>query len=137
MLVETVRVDWLQEHVFLLRDHFNFPVLMTQPNGVNGADMLPLSLIGCAAWDVVSILRKQKQHLTKLAISADTEQDTDPPWKIRRITVHFKITGKRVTPEAVERAIHLTETKYCSVFATLREAVEISTDFEIQEDDEP
>lgn len=135
MPTKKVRADWIEDQLFLLRDSAGFPVVMTQPNGVIGSDLLTMSLIGCAAWDVVSILRKQKQHLTKLAISADTEQDEDPPWRIRRIHVHFLITGKRISPEAVRRAIHLTETKYCSVFATLREAAEINTDFEIREDE--
>jgi hypothetical protein len=56
--VETVHVDWVEEHVFLLRGHFGFPIVMTQPNGANGADLLPLTLIGCAAWDVMDILKK-------------------------------------------------------------------------------
>jgi putative redox protein len=136
MPTKTVRADWIEDQVFLLRDSAGFPVVMTQPNGVNGSDLLTMSLIGCAAWDVVSILRKQRQHLTKLEISADTEQDADPPWRIRRIRIHFMITGKRVTAGSVRRAIDLTETKYCSVFATLREAVEIRTGFEIREDNE-
>jgi putative redox protein len=49
MTSETVRVDWISDRLFLLRDRNDFPILMTQPQGVNGADLLPLSLIGCSA----------------------------------------------------------------------------------------
>jgi len=48
MPTETVRVDWMAQRMFLLRDRNNFPVVMTQPQGVNGADLLPLSLVGCS-----------------------------------------------------------------------------------------
>jgi putative redox protein len=133
MSTRTVRADWIEDQVFLLRDSAGFPIVMAQPNGVSGSDLLAMSLIGCAAWDVVSILHKERQKLTNLAVSAVTEQDEDPPWKIRQIRVHYQITGTQVNPTAVRRAIDLTETKYCSIFATLRDAVEIVTGFEIQE----
>jgi len=60
---EIVRVEWIRDKVFLLKDRHDFPLIMTQPQGVNGADLLPLSLAGCSAWDVVDIMQKQRQRL--------------------------------------------------------------------------
>lgn len=128
MPTETVRADWIEDQVFLLRDRNNFPVVMTQPNGVNGADLLVLSLIGCAAWDVQSILNKQRQQLTNLQVTADSERDDEPPWRYRRIHIVYRVAGHNLKPDAVRRAIELAETKYCSIFATLRDAVEIQSD---------
>jgi putative redox protein len=133
MPIETVRANWIEDQVFLLRDHFDYPVVMTQPMGVSGADLLPMSLIGCSAWDVVSILRKQRQEVTHLAVTAESERDDEPPWRFRKIHVLYKITGRGLEPERVQRAIDLAEQKYCGVHATLRDSVEITSQFEIIE----
>ena len=133
MLIETVRADWIEDQEFLLRDHFGFPVMMAHPMGVSGADLLPMSLIGCSVWDVVAILRKQRQQVTKLEVTAESERDEEPPWRFRRIHILYKITGHGLNPERVQRAIDLAEGKYCGVYATLREAVEITNRFEIIE----
>jgi len=130
MRTEKVTAEWLADQAFLLKDHKGFPIVMAQPMGVLGADLLPLSLIGCAGWDVMSILRKQKQPVLRCEVEAESERDEEPPWRFRRIRVLYKIWGG-VDPAALERAIRLTEEKYCSVFVTLRDAVEIQSRYEI------
>jgi len=131
MSTETVHAEWVRDEVFLLKDHFDFPLVMTQPQGVNGADLLPLSLIGCAGWDVIAILKKQRQQVTYLEVSAESQRDEAPPWRFRRILIHYRLRGRNLVTERVKRAIDLAETKYCSVYATLRDAVEIQSEFEI------
>ncbi len=131
MPTETVRVDWIRDHTFLLRDRADFPITLTQPMGVNGADLLPLSLIGCAAWDVITILRKQRQTVTDLQVSAESERDDEPPWRFRKIHIRYKLIGRNLNADLVKRAIELSETKYCSVYATLRDAVELVSEYEI------
>ena len=131
MSTETVRAEWVRDEVFLLKDHFDFPLVMTQPQGVNGADLLPLSLIGCAGWDVIAILKKQRQDVTRLEVSAESQRDEAPPWRFRRITIRYRLRGRNLVAERVKRAIDLAETKYCSVYVTLRDAVEIQSEFEI------
>ena len=121
---ETVRVDWIEDQLFLLRDRGGFPIVMTQPNGVNGADLLPLSLIGCAVWDVVLILRKQRQRISGVAVSATSERDDDPPWKFKHIRITYTLSGRTLNAELVRRAIELSEQKYCAIYATLRDVVE-------------
>lgn len=133
MPTETVRANWLGEQVFLLKDHLGFPIVMTQPQGVSGADLLPLSLIGCAAWDVVAILKKQRQQVTALEVSAESERDDEPPWRFRRIRVVYHLTGKDLAADKVQRAIDLAQEKYCSIYATLRDAVVIESRYEIAE----
>ena len=133
MVIETVHLGWLQEQKFLLFDRDDFPIFMGKPMGVSAADLLPLSLIGCSSHDVISILQKQRQNVTDLKVTARSERDSDPPWRFRKIHIHYIITGRAVEPDKAENAIQLSEQKYCGVYATLKDAVEITSDFEIIE----
>ena len=131
MVIETVNVRWVEERVFLLKDHFGFPIVMTQPNGANGADLLPLSLIGCAAWDVMDILQKQRQRVTAMEVTAESEREEQAPWRFKKICLRYKISGQDINPDAVRRAVALSEGKYCSIYATLRNAIELVSEVEI------
>jgi putative redox protein len=131
MAVETVRAQWVEDKVFLLRDHLDFPVVMTQPMGVIGADLLPMSLAGCAAWDVMDILVKQRQQVSALEVTAVSEREDEAPWRFTKITLHYKISGQKINPDAVRRAVSLSEGKYCSIYATLRAAVELASEVEV------
>jgi putative redox protein len=132
---ETVQVDWIDKQNFLLRDRAGFPIIMTQPMGVNGADLLPLSLIGCAAWDLIAILNKQRHQVSGLKVLAESERDAEPPWRYRKIHMRYMITGSELDPAKVQRAIELSEMKYCSIHATLRQVVELTSEFEIMEEE--
>lgn len=128
MPVEAVSASWIEGQVFLLRDHHDFPLVMTQPAGVNGADLLPLSLIGCAAWDVMSILQKQRQPISSFKVTAESEREQDAPWRFTRIKITYRVAGTNLDETAIRRAIELTEEKYCSVYATLRPVVELTSE---------
>jgi putative redox protein len=135
-MTETVQAQWVEGNVFLLRDRSDFPLVMTQPNGVNGADLLPLSLIGCAAWDVMSILQKQRQKVFSLHVTAESEREEEPPWRYLRIRIRYHIHGAQLSPLHVQRAIALSEEKYCSIYATLRQAIELTSEYEITNEPE-
>jgi len=131
MAIKTVHLNWNPEQQFILQDSDNYQIIMKKPNGVSASDLLPMSLIGCASHDVVSILEKQRQQLHALKVTADAAQDDDPPWRFRKIHIHYQVTGKGIDAEKVRKAILLSEENYCSVYATLRDAIEITHDFEI------
>jgi len=128
---EIVRVEWVEGQVFLLRDHFDFPLVMAQPAGINGADLLPLSIAGCAVWDIMSILQKQHQDITSMRASAESVREPEPPWRFKRIHLRYIISGHDLNPEMIRRAVELSETKYCSTLATLRQALEITSQVEL------
>ncbi len=134
MAKETVSADWLGNQVFLLKDQHGFPIVMTQPGGVNGADLLPLSVIGCAVWDVAAILRKQRQKISALTVSAESQRDDEPPWRFRKITIHYLVRGRSLDRERIERAVELSQNHYCSTYATLSAAVEITHQIELLEE---
>ena len=66
-------------------------------------------------------------------MTAESTQDEDPPWRFRKIHIHYQVIGKEIDPEKVRKAILLSEEKYCSVYATLKDVLEITHDFEIVE----
>ena len=98
--------------------------------GAKPSDLLPVSLAACTAYDVVVILRKQRQPLHGLEAIITATQDPDPPWTFRAIHVHFVLTGE-VNDGKAARAIAIAESKYCSVAATLRPLVEITHSHEV------
>lgn len=133
MAAKTVRLNWSPEEDFMLSDNDNYQIVMKKPKGVSASDLLPMALIGCASHDVVEILNKQKQDLRELKVTADATQDDDPPWRFRKIHIHYKAIGTGIDPEKVRKAIELSEEKYCSVYNTLKDAIEITNDFEVVE----
>lgn len=138
MSKETVRVDWVGESTFLMKDRYGFPLVAAPPPyGLDAADLLPLALITCSAWDVRKILDKQRQKLTRLYATAESEQDDDPPWRYRRIHVCYKLQGFGLDPRKVARAVSLSQEKYCAIYATLRDMVELTSEWIIEpEEDE-
>jgi putative redox protein len=101
--------------------------------GAKSSDLLPVSLAACTAYDVVVILRKQRQDLRGLQVRIASVQDPDPPWAFRSIHCHFVLTGV-VDHSKAGRAIDMAESKYCAVAATLRSSVEISHSHEVVPD---
>lgn len=131
MATKIVYLNWNPEQEFTLSDNKDHQIIMK--DNVSASDMLSMALIGCASHDIVSILVKQKQDLHELKVTANATQDEDPPWRFRKIHIHYQVIGKSIDPEKVGKAILLSEEKYCSVYATLRDAIEITHDFEIVE----
>ncbi len=134
MATKNVFLNWNPEENFNLRDNDDHHIVMKKPKGVSASDLLPMALIGCASHDVVEILTKQRQDLRELKVSAEAIQDDDPPWRFRRIHIHYQAVGKGIDPEKLRKAILLSEEKYCSVYNTLKDVVEITHDSEVIED---
>jgi putative redox protein len=99
-------------------------------------ELLLIALGGCTAVDVVSILRKKREKLTDYRVEVKGERRAEHPRSFTRLEVRHILRGHRLSEKAVAQAIELSETKYCSVAATLRPAAEIVTSFEIIEENE-
>lgn len=133
MASKLVHLHWNPDEEFVLQDNDDHQVVLNKPRGVSPSDLLPMALIGCTSYDIVEILRKQRQDLRELKISAESTQDTEPPWRFRKIHIRYQVFGKGIDPDKVRRAILISEEKYCSVYATLKDALEITHDFEVVE----
>jgi putative redox protein len=97
-------------------------------------ELLLVALGACTATDVAGILAKKRQHVTSYVIEVSGTRRDDHPRRYTAMKVHHIITGKSLSATAVAHAIELSDTKYCSVAATLRPSVEIQTTFEIIEE---
>jgi len=96
-------------------------------------DLILAGLAGCTGMDVIDILRKKRQTVTGFEVQVHGDRAEEHPRKYTGFKLKYVITGRQVEPEAVRRAIELSETKYCSVMGTLRHAGPIVTEYEIRE----
>jgi putative redox protein len=96
-------------------------------------EMLLVSVAACTAADVVSILEKKRQDVSAYRVEISGERKDDHPRAFTRFQIHHIVHGRSVSEKAVADAISLSDTKYCSVAATVRPAAEITTSYEIVE----
>lgn len=106
--------------------------------GGNGGGASPMELIllglgGCTSMDILSILKKKRVDLHDYAVEISAENADEHPKVYTKINIHFKFHGNGIRENDVQRAIELSETKYCSVSAMLKKTAEIITSFEILE----
>lgn len=133
-------IRWTGRGEFVGTDSTKHSVVMSTQDEENATGMKPSELLlvglgGCTGVDVVSILRKRRQELTGLSIEVTGEQDPDPPWTYRKIHLEYTLRGKGLSEPAVERAIKLSEEKYCSISTTISGVAEVTTSFRIVEDE--
>ncbi len=133
----TVALKWVGSHLMAGVDSFGHPLVVgswpeRDPEwaGLKPSDLLLLAAASCSAYDVVMILTKQREPLEGLEVTCEGEQEAEPPYRFTRIHLHYIIRGK-VKREKAQRAIGLSEEKYCSVVNTLKPTVEVTSDFEI------
>lgn len=129
-----VTLRWSGEGLsFESRATYGAPIMTgndPEGQGAKPSDLLPISLAACTVYDVIVILRKQRQDLRGLEVRITSEQDLDPPWTFRSIHMHFVLTGI-VDDRKAGRAIDLAESKYCSVASTLRPVVALTHSHEV------
>lgn len=112
------------------------PLAASKDHGGTGEGLVPMEMIlmglgGCTAMDVISILEKKRQQVTKFEIELHGNRADEHPKVFTDITIEYVITGKNIDLEAVKRAVELSETKYCPGMAMLRKAADIKTSFRI------
>lgn len=103
-------------------------------DGFRPMELLLVGLGGCTAMDVVSILRKKRQEVSGFEVQLHADRAKDHPHVFTTITINYVIHGAGVDPQAVERAIELSATKYCSAHAMLSQSAEITSNYEIIEE---
>lgn len=96
-------------------------------------EMLLVSVAGCTAADVISILHKKRQDVTDYRVEITGTRAEDHPRKFLKFHINHIVHGRSVSAKALADAIELSETKYCSVAATVRPTAEITTSYEIIE----
>lgn len=91
--------------------------------GPKPIELMAAALAGCTAFDVVTILRdKKRKNVTAYEVSVEAEQKQAPPQVFTNVRIHHSVTGDNVDSQSVEDAIRLSEEKYCSVGAMIRQS---------------
>lgn len=137
--MDTVRIRWNGGRRFAGWDEPGHGIVMdaSAPTG-EGTGPRPIELAlyalgGCTAIDVIGILVKQRQVVRDFEVVVTGEQREEQPRRYERLAIEYVVTGVGIKPSAVERAISLSEDKYCSVRAMLDPAIELTSSYRIVE----
>ena len=98
--------------------------------GAKPIELVAIALAGCTAFDVINILRKKRQSVTGYEVRCEADQAQNPPQVFTEVRIHHIIHGD-VDSAAVEDAIRLSEEKYCSVGAMVKQTAQLHTTFAI------
>jgi putative redox protein len=142
-MIDAVKVKWNGKRRFVGWDEAGHGLVMDAKAeyGGDGSGASPVQLVlyglaGCTGMDVISILEKKRQTVLDLEIEVRGSKRTDSYPKIyEHIEVEYVVTGIDVKPEAVARAIELSEEKYCAVKGMLGPQVEVVTSYRVIEAD--
>jgi putative redox protein len=98
--------------------------------GPSPVQLLAIALAGCMASDLVDIIRKGRHPLSAFRATVTGERAPEPPRRLLKVQLEFHLHGS-VPEAAVERAISLSRDKYCSVWHSLRQDIELTTTFHV------
>ncbi|MBN1638109.1 MAG: OsmC family protein [Ignavibacteriales bacterium] len=139
MATQKVVVKQLQGITLAGKANSNRWVMMDGPESFGGSDaairpkeLLLISLGGCTGSDVISILQKKRVKLDGFEINLTADTSEEHPQVYTKIHIEYVFYGDKISDKDVERAIELSETKYCSVSAMLRNSVEITNSYRIE-----
>jgi putative redox protein len=100
--------------------------------GPSPVELVLQALGGCTAMDIVSILQKMRRTIRSLTVELDAERREEYPRIFTHIHILYILASSDATEHELERAIQLSEEKYCSVSGMLKPAVKITTSYELR-----
>jgi putative redox protein len=134
------KVVWSKDMTFSGTAPTGFIVPLGADPSVGGAndgfrplELMAISLAGCTAMDVLSILRKKQQQVTGFDVQVNADQRNEHPHIFTQAVITYRVTGHNVDESALTRAIELSATKYCPAQSMLSKAFPISMVYEIYE----
>ena len=123
------QIKWTDGLQFVARAGKGPGIVMDSLDGGSGPSpmqMVLMGVAGCTAIDVVVIMQKKRVELKKFQVIISGETAKEDPKRYTNIQIEYVLHGKDIKSKAVEQAIELSETKYCSVMASLNADVEHS-----------
>ncbi|WP_456450072.1 OsmC family protein [Palaeococcus sp. (in: euryarchaeotes)] len=113
------KVEWFKDMQFIGRIEGDKCSVILGEGGISPMKLLLLSVAGCTAYDVVMILQKMREPVKGLEVEISGERREEHPRIYKRINLHYRIHGD-VDEEKAERAIKLSQDKYCSASAHVK-----------------
>lgn len=110
------------------------PSVGGENDGFRPIELMLVSLAGCTAMDVISILRKKRQEVTGFEVTVNAGRTSEHPKVFTDFAIHYIVRGHAIDPSAVERAMDLSKTKYCPAQAMLGQVAPMMMTFEVIEE---
>ncbi|NJD56762.1 MAG: OsmC family protein [Nitrospirae bacterium] len=133
--VNRATLTWDKDLIFLGRTPRGFELDFDAEAqwGCIPTESLLLSIAGCLAIDVVSFITKMKAKITKFKIDIAGERNPTPPQYYTKVDMMLTIGGDNITPKKLDRAISLSQEKYCSVYHSLRKDLKVNVTYHIEQ----
>src|SRR4030042_841459 len=139
-MTETIRVKWLDGMAFEANVN-GYRILIDadpefggQKRGPKPKPLMLVALAGCTGMDVVSLLKKMRVEYKKLDIIVEGNTADEHPKKFLEVKVIYELTGTNIDRDKVEKAVGLSQEKYCGVTASLNESIELTYEIIIREE---
>lgn len=136
--VKTAVARWIQDRQFQATTGSGHELTLDGAAGADGRsygpspmEVLLVGMAGCTGIDVVDILKKKRQTVSGVEVRVEGTRAETPPMVYTEIDVVYVVRGKDISPKAVEDAIQLSESKYCSASVMLRKTAKITSRYEI------
>src|SRR3990172_9139062 len=136
------KVTWQENMAFTGTADSGFTIQLDAKKEIGGEgrgfmpmELMALSLAGCTAMDVISILRKKRQEVTDFEVRVDAPRAEEHPKVFTRATIDYLVTGHNVDEVAVVRAIELTAGGHCPAHAMLSKVIPIDLRYQIFEEE--
>lgn len=124
--------DWNFETTLGSGHQVQFKAPNSDGDGGSPMEFMLAGVAGCTGVDVLSILQKMRQNVEGLTVDIEGERAEDYPMVYTDVTIIYNLSGQDIDPEAVEKAINLSMTKYCSASIIFKRAgVNVSTKYNI------
>lgn len=132
--------EWKHDNVFEgIAENGNtiaFDADSAHQHGPSPMEAVLMALCGCTSVDVVSILKKKRQQITGLRVSASAQRAETPPQVFTHIRLTYAVRGEKLSRKAVEDAVSLSKNKHCSVSKMLEKAATLEYEI-VYPDGEP
>ncbi len=136
----TARISWVDGALFVAEGGSGHTLTMDGAADVGGRDLAsrPMEVVlmgmgGCTAIDVVAMLKKQRQEIEGVEVSLVAERADEPPKVFTSVKVVYTVRGRKLNRALIERAVSLSEDKYCSATAMIRKSAAVSHEVVVEE----
>ncbi|MCW5748448.1 MAG: OsmC family protein [Alphaproteobacteria bacterium] len=136
----TARVAWVDGALFVGESGSGHTVTMDGAPDIGGRNLAarPMEMVligmgGCTAIDILSMLKKQRQDVRDVIVELAAERADDHPKVFTQVKVIYRVRGRKLNRALVERAVSLSDEKYCSATAMIRKSAEITHDVVLEE----
>lgn len=110
------------------------PAVGGENDGFRPMELMAVSLAGCTAMDVISIMRKKRQDVTGYEVKVNADQAENHPHVFTQAVITYEVTGHEIDEAAVMRAIQLSAERYCPAQGMLAQVMPMELLYEIYED---